>query len=509
MKHFLAAVLVSCLLSAPSQADSSDAHNRASLEQMRLLTLEGMHHLYNFDVERADQKFENAIAMGLHHPRPYLSRAMAPLWKFFITRVESDYEEVVRLTTEAIDVAENYLEDNGSDADALTCLGTAYGYRAYAHALNKNYFSAAWDGKKSYDYLSEAVRADTHFYDAYLGLGLVHFAAGTIPKALQWLIAVLGIEGDRDLGIREIELAARKSTYNIPEAKYFLAQFYPWYKGDFEESEKIIDELLHTYPANSVFLYAKGFLKLRQDNVIEALSSFLKMKERSNSYFALITKFAEYRIGECYFRLGEYARARGAYLAFLAVNDKGQFEAVASYHAGLSAEMMGDRLSALPLYFQAKNFDAVHGDDVYAARHAARLLASPLSMVDSLILVARNFHRSGTYRKALDTYTDILHRYTLTNDQRAEVVYKMGECFYDQKKDDEAAQRFRTVLGLKVHSEQWVKPWSHFMLGQIALKKNDTETVRDEFEAVAEYDNYDHKNWLTFRVEQELEKLSK
>lgn len=489
----------------------SGSPDRVALERVRSLTLEGLRALYNFDVEGANQKFDEAIALEPRHPRSYLSRAMAPLWKSFVTRSQSDYEEAVRRIDATIDVAQNYLDEiNEHDADVLTCLGTAYGYRAYAHTVNKSFLKAAWDAKKSYDYLSDAVNADPHFYDAYLGLGLYHFAVAMVPKPLQWLIGILGVDGDRDLGIREIELAARKGIYNSAEAKYFLVQFYPWYKGDFEASEKLIDELLRAYPRNTVFLYAKGFMKLRQNNVTAALPYFLKMKEVSNPYFSIINKFAELRIGECYFRFGDYSRAHDAYMMFLAMNNpakRDQFEAVASYHAGLAAEMMGDRPSAIPLYLWAKNFDAVHGDDMYAARHAARLLSSPLSPLDSLLIVARNYHRRSMYPKAMETYITIVREYTPTNDQRAEAVYRMGECLFDQEKYDDAAEQFRMVLGLTVPSERWVLPWSHFMLGQIAMKRQDYATAKKEFELVGEYDGYDHKNWLTFRTEQELEKL--
>lgn len=504
MKCLFAGTLFVVLFRTPLLAGSSDP---GSLERVRLLTLEGLHHLYNFDVAKANAKFEEAIAIDPRHPRPHVSRILAPLWKFLVTRADSDFQEVTRLTTECIDVAEKYLESNENDADALVCLGTAYGFRAYASGVDKSYLKAAWDGRKSYGYLVDAVRADPQFYDAYLWLGLYHFAVGTIPKALQWIVGILGIDGDRELGIREIELAARKGVYNAPEAKYFLVQFYPWYKGDFEAGEKVLDELLRDFPANTVFLYAKGFLKLRQNNVAAALPYFLRMKELNNGYFSLINKYADLRLGECYFRSGDYKRARDGYSAFLALSGKGQFEAMASYHAGLGAELMGDRASALRFYLRAKNADAIHGDDVYATRHAAKLLVSPLSPIDSMFIMARNSHRSGAYKKALEAYTGIVQHSSSTEDERAEALYRTGEWLFEQDRYDEAVNQLRSVLRLKVVSEQWVKPWAHFMMGQIAVKKNDLVLARKEFEIVGDYDSYDHKNWLTFRAERELEKL--
>lgn len=497
-------LLASCLTHA------SDSVDRVSVDRARALTLEGLRLLYNFDIDRARQKFDEAIAVEPRHPRPHLSRALAPLWKSFASRTPEDYAEALRFMDRTIEISEKYLEEvDDRDPDALMCLASGYGYRAYIHVVNKSYLKGTWDAKRCYDHLTDVVSADPKFYDAYFGLGLYHFAVATVPRALRWIIGILGVEGDRDRGMKEIELAARKGTYNVADAKFFLAQFYPWYKGDFDASEKLVDELLRSYPGNTVFIYAKGFLKLRQNKITEAIPHFLRMKELGNRHFAIINKFAEFRLGDCYFRLGEYPHALDAYRAFLEMNNKGQFEAMASYQAGLASEMLGDREGALKLYRRARDFDGGHGDDVYSARQAARRLASPLTLVDRLMIAARNYHRRELYSHAVESYTDVLHGYSLTSDQRAEALYRLGESLFESGRLDEAEEQFQTVVGLPVSSEQWVMPWAHFMLGQIAMKNGDRLAAKREFEAVGEYESYDHKNWLTFRTEQELDKLRK
>lgn len=503
MKRCITVFVFLCATSVA--AGSAD---RATLERARAVTLEGMHALYNFQVDRAARKFDEAIRIEPLYPRPYYARTLPVLWRAFASRSQSDYEESLRLLTAAIDVGLRYLDEiDAEDADVLTTVGLAYGYRTYIHVVNKSYLKAALDAKKSYDYFTDALIADPQFYDAYLGIGVYHFSVATVPKALQWLIGILGVAGDRDRGIREIELAARRGKFNAVEAKYFLIQFLPWYRGDFETSETLVDELIRSYPSNTVFLYAKGFLKLRQNDVHEALSYFQKMKAVETPSFSIINKFADYRMGECYFRLGNYKRSQEAFLAFLEVNNGGQFEATASLHAGLAAELSGDREAAIPLYLRAKNFSGSHGDDNYASRVSSRLLVSPLTLVDSLLIAARNLHRSGRYDRAVQLYTDILHSYSLTNDQRAEAVYRMGECLFDDGKLNEAEEQFRIALGLNVTLERWVHPWGHFMLGQIAMKRKDYAAARSAYERVREFDNFDHRGWLNFRTEQELEKL--
>jgi tetratricopeptide (TPR) repeat protein len=502
------AFLVSVTVAVPQRAEPDSPGGSTALDRAREITLEGMRALYNFQIERACEKFDEAVRLEPRYPRPYYARALPTLWRAFASRSQTDYEESLRLLSSAIEIGLRYLDEvDDEDPDVLTTVGLAYGYRTYIHVVNKSYLKAALDAKKSYDYFTDAIIADPQFYDAYLGLGVYHFSVATISRPLRWLVGILGVEGDRDRGIREIELAARRGRFTAAEAKYFLIQFLPWYKGDFETSERLVDELIRVYPSNMVFLYTKGFLKLRQNEVEQALPYFQKMKKVESPSLAIINKFADYRLGECYFRLGDYARAREHFLQFLEVNNGGQFEAAASLHAGLAAELSGDRQSALPLYRRARNFNGSHGDDTYASRVSSRLLASPLMLVDSLLIAARNLHRCGKYGEAIQLYTDILYRYTLSDDQRAEAVYRTGECLFDDGKFKEAEEQFLMVLDLNVTSERWVHPWAHFMLGQIAMKRQDWATARREFERTQEFDGYDHRGWLLFRTERELERL--
>lgn len=502
------AFLVSVTFGFPPLVESHGLGESNALDRAREMTLEGMRALYNFQVECANDKFDEAVRLEPRYPRPHYARTLPALWRAIASRSQADYEESLLLLSSAIEIGLRYLDEvDDEDPDVLTTLGLAYGYRTYIHVVNKSYLKAALDAKKSYDYFTEAIIADPQFYDAYLGLGVFHFAVASIPRPLQWLIGILGIDGDHDRGIREIELAARRGRFTAAEAKYFLIQFLPWYKGDFETSERLVDELIHSYPSNTVLLYAKGFLKLRQNEADQALTYFQRMKKVSSPYLSIINKFADYRIGDCYFRLGNYRQAKEAFLTFLEVNNGGQFEATASLHAGLAAELLGDRDAAIPLYLRAKNFSGSHGDDNHASRVSSRLLVSPLTLVDSLLIAARNLHRSGRYDRAVRLYTDILHTYSLTNDQRAEAVYRMGECLFDEGKLDEAEEQLRIVLGLSVTSERWVHPWAHFMLGQIAMMRKDYAAAKRTYERVKDYDDFDHSGWLNFRTEQELERL--
>ena len=65
------------------------------------------------------------------------------------------------------------------------------------------------------NYLEDVVEKDPTYYDAYLGLGIYHYLADILPKFVKILSFVLGVEGDRDKGIVELNIAAEKGNRKI------------------------------------------------------------------------------------------------------------------------------------------------------------------------------------------------------------------------------------------------------------------------------------------------------
>jgi len=178
-----------CLFFIPARAASDPETNK----HVSALTQEGLALAYNFSFDSAASKFREAQTVSPLHPRPLVGNITTLFWRFAFGNDDKLYEQLIAEADRAIDVAERFADANERDADALVCLGSLYGYKAFAHARQKSYFNAAWDGKKSYSYFTDAVELNPKTYDAYMGLGCYHYFASFAPKALQWVISLLGV----------------------------------------------------------------------------------------------------------------------------------------------------------------------------------------------------------------------------------------------------------------------------------------------------------------------------
>lgn len=492
------------------QSAFSSASIPSSMERVRDLTLQGLSFAYNLDFVSANNKFDEAISVEPLHPRPHVGKASLLFWRYLISKNDADYELFIAFAEKAMEQAENFLDTYGADADVYICLGTMYGERAFAHGRAKSYLKAAWDGKKSYDYFVRALEVNPQAYDAYLGVGLYHYFVSFLPKPLQWITSIIGIEGNPDRGIQEIRLAAERGVYSKVEAQYSLSQFLPWYADDFASGEKILKQLSLHYPANSLFSFTLAVWEMRRSDLQSAKNRLAEIVQMEQSTTIGVKSLAMYKLAECHFRLGDYIGARRTYEKFLEEYRDENYIATANYRIGICYEMTNEREKALPFYRKATQAARRHGDDAYAGRKAEERLTAAVSFIDTTIIKAQNFLKAGEYEQAMALYSSLVVMTTISPSQRAEAVYGLGEAHYEKKLFTEALEYFKKVLTIDVgQREVWLHPWSHYQAGLCYLKLGDAAKAREHFEKIDEYDDYDYKNWLTFRTEREIEKLKK
>ena len=119
----------------------------------------------------------------------------------------------------AIEVGEAAIDRNPDDLSARFFVGGAYGYKARYLALQEKWWPAYRTGRRGVKQLEEVVKRDPDFADAYLGLGIYHYYSDVLPGVLQFLGTFVGVNGDRERGLREtisINLLAGIEETNEP-----------------------------------------------------------------------------------------------------------------------------------------------------------------------------------------------------------------------------------------------------------------------------------------------------
>ena len=196
--------------------------------ELRELSKKGIDAIYAVDIETARANFEEALQKFPQHPFPHFGAAITKWAELEYLEDESDPkldEEYSELTDKAVAVGLQWLKAHPGDANARLCLGGIYGLRARLAVLQHRWISAYFDGRKAISNTREALKIDSQLYDAYLGLGMYEYYAGTLPGVIKILAKFL-LSGDAKKGIEYLNICKEKGYFNALAAKLLLVEIY-------------------------------------------------------------------------------------------------------------------------------------------------------------------------------------------------------------------------------------------------------------------------------------------
>lgn len=294
MKKIFFPVLLFCSLSAAAAA----VPKYESLpEDLRLLSKKGIDAIYAVDIDEANKEFGLALQKYPDHPFPHFGIAMTKWAELEYLEEESDPrmgKEYSDLTDKAIDIGKKWISRHPGDANAYMCVGGMYGLRARLYVQQHHWIKAYFAGKKALFNTRTAIKIAPELYDAYLGLGLYEYYAGTLPGAVK-LLARLVMHGDAQKGIGYLNLCKDKGYFNALAAKLLLIEIYTQHGGRYANpglAVKLAAELRAAYPLQAqpqfiqiVALYEDKKYEESRKKTLDYLDSIYKKKPGYRSSF--------------------------------------------------------------------------------------------------------------------------------------------------------------------------------------------------------------------------------
>ena len=248
-KLLLPALLCFCAAAAQAAMPKSEPLP----EELRLLSRKGIDAIYAVDIPEAVKNFSAALQKYPEHPYPHFGMAMTKWATLEYLEDESDpalEKEYGKMTDEAIDVGLAWIKKHPGDANAYLCLGGMYGLRARLAVLQHRWIKAYFDGKKALSYMHRSLKIEPELYDAYLGLGMYEYYAGTLSGVIK-VLAKLVMRGDARKGIELLETCKEKGYFNALAAKLLLIEIYTTTGSPYVDSVRAVKwskELRAAYP---------------------------------------------------------------------------------------------------------------------------------------------------------------------------------------------------------------------------------------------------------------------
>jgi hypothetical protein len=149
--------------------------------------------------------------------------------------------------------AQTRLTANPNDQDALFAMCITSGVLTdYTALVEKRQISSLSQVKKGAAYAQRLLKLNPDYYDAYLTTGMTEYVIGSLPFFVRWFIKVENINGNKEQGMRTVEIVARQGHYLKPFAKILLAIANLRDKKP-RAAETLMAELCSEYPENPLF----------------------------------------------------------------------------------------------------------------------------------------------------------------------------------------------------------------------------------------------------------------
>jgi len=342
----------------------------------------GTKYIYNIQFDKASEAFKEVIRLYPDNPAGYFLDAMIEWWQITLYReTESIDKSFLQKIDKVIKVCDKKLEVNEFDISALFFKGGAVGYRGRFYAIREKWLNSVKDGKDGFDILVKCWQLAPGNHDIMLGTGIYNYFAEVLPEKYSGLkaISVFLPEGDKQIGILQLEAAAKYARYSNIEAKVILLQIYYQWEENYNKSLTLAQDLFTHYPNNPLFHRYLGrsyvTLGMRQqweDTWREVVNRCIK---KQLGYDRVTAKEALYYVGTGLMYKGDYENALKYFYKcdeacrYLDKNEPSGFMVRANLYIGQIFDKQGKREYAIKQYEKVIDWKDYKGSVEEAERY--------------------------------------------------------------------------------------------------------------------------------------------
>lgn len=375
MQRFFA--LVAALGLLISAAAPSYGEIKLPPEVMHYATV-GINGVYSLDFATAQENIEKVFALYPDHPFAHFGNAMIAWSRYeyeFETSDDQQRKVFERTLDDSIDGIKRWLKKNPDDPNAYMGLGALYGLRAMFSMRTRSWVTAYFSGRRAIKNLEKSLQLDPTYYDAYFGLGIYNYFAGTLPSVIKILAKIVAIKGNPDQGVAQLNSAREKAMFTADSAKLILIEVQNTRGSKYyapEKSLQYIRQLRAKFPDNPLMHYVELiclFETGQYEQVLSGGKEFLALIGVDPFYKDIYISRAYTAIGTALMAQGQWQAAREAFEAgqkALASQAPSRWGVWNEYRLGQVYDALGLRDLAQAQYKKVLSFKDKWGFDAVA-----------------------------------------------------------------------------------------------------------------------------------------------
>ncbi len=326
----------------------------------------GVNAIYNLDFQTARTELSALLEQYPNYPLGLFGQIMIE-WARYEYEFEKSNEEQAKVFENMIETSikgiEDWIKQNGEQAQAYLALGGIYGVKARFLLANKNYVRAYFTGKKGLKYMNKSVEIDPQMYDGYLGQAIYEYYAGTLPAVVK-ILAKLVVSGDADKGIMYLNLIKDKGRYSANTAKLLLVEISIQSKKYYNPplAEQYINEIIKKCPQNPLFKFVAVIAAYQNKNYEEARKGareFLAKIGKEPFYKEIYIARSHTALASTYMQEGNYQKAAEILEQSIEATknqEMSRWQLWNIFRLGQCYDALGERQKAVELYKSIKKY---------------------------------------------------------------------------------------------------------------------------------------------------------
>ncbi|MBR4681746.1 MAG: hypothetical protein IKP06_00340 [Elusimicrobiaceae bacterium] len=323
MRKIIVLVLCTCLLVTAYVPSRAEIKLRPDI--MAYAT-EGINGVYSLDYPTAQKNIQLVFEAYPDHPFAHFGNAMIAWSRYeyeFETSDDAQRKVFENILDDSIEGIKRWLKKYPNDPNGYMGLGALYGLRAMFSMRNRSWVTAYFSGRRAIKNLEKSLALDPTYYDAYFGLGIYQYFAGTLPNVIKVLAKIVAIKGNPDTGVRQLNLAREKAMFTSDSAKLILIEVQNTRGSKFYNPQKSLEFIraLHAkYPNNPLMHYVEVICLYETKNYEEVTT-------KAQYFLDQIGKNPFYKdiyIARAYTALGTTQMAQGNFEGARVIFEQGQ-----------------------------------------------------------------------------------------------------------------------------------------------------------------------------------------
>ncbi|PWJ57144.1 tetratricopeptide repeat protein [Dyadobacter jejuensis] len=335
---------------------STQAHSQLLNDANAIKTIQSsLDKIYNYEFSEAQLLINKIERQYPGHPVSHILDSFVLFWKYLPVKDHKTMSKVyVDHLNKCLEAVEKKFGDDSKDPEAVFYTMVARGYLAMMHNYNGELINAATEGKRAYGAFTEGLKLTGKNPEFYFTSGMYNYYVELYPEVHPIVkpLMIFFKSGNKELGLKQMEIGTRLGTITRAESCYYLAHIYTKYETRTDKAVFFMQKLVDWYPENPLFMMKYIEAQLLAQQYQQAKAKMTKLKKYNTGFYPGAHQLFAAMLLEKEDKNDQ--AAKNAYLAAIRLPHDSQYtdEYVPLAYAGLAriAHREGDRAKAKAYY---------------------------------------------------------------------------------------------------------------------------------------------------------------